>query len=423
MKPHTVIFLLTITCCITLHAQVDTIPPINKDSVISIKTDEDTLLRITNLNPYITLHVDSTLSYKLDINKDQHSYYWYLRNAPVGLKVNKDNGLLTFKAEKSYFLSGKLKYDMEYKVQLGVQKLTNAKERVDTFFTLVFYNTEIVPSQVKPTVSSTIYVDEGDTVSFTVECETGSFPVESVSTLTNVTIKDYTPVNQCGGKFIWSVPFDFVKETDSAKQRLMIVSFIGINKFFIRDTATVRIYVKDALNYPLRVKENEQAVKDVKLYILQLKYAFRELDRTVKRAKKSRTSFDLASGTSALGGTVFSTMSDPASKRTGTILPSVGVALIPVKEAVAPVKTAEQNSASMVRTSIRRLEYTLTETTLIGDHDPDILNKTKRLREELKQAQVQLIDVPVDTGELSETELNNYFNNPKVNRKYRTKRR
>jgi hypothetical protein len=53
------------------------------------------------------------------INKDQKNYYWYLKNSPVGLKINKDNGLLIFKAEKSYFLSGKLKYDAEYSVRTG----------------------------------------------------------------------------------------------------------------------------------------------------------------------------------------------------------------------------------------------------------------------------------------------------------------
>ena len=59
--------------------------------------DTDTTLRIRNLNPYFTLHVDSSLSYKLDINKDQSNYYWYLKNSPLGLRINKDNGLLTFK--------------------------------------------------------------------------------------------------------------------------------------------------------------------------------------------------------------------------------------------------------------------------------------------------------------------------------------
>src|SRR4051812_46256921 len=121
LKPfHAVIFLLTMTSS-GLYAQEDTIPlthkdtlpPIKKDSIV-VKVNEDTLLRITNLTPYITLHVDSTMSYKLDINKNQQEYYWFLRNAPVGLKISKDNGFLTFKAEKSYFLSGKLKYDTEY---------------------------------------------------------------------------------------------------------------------------------------------------------------------------------------------------------------------------------------------------------------------------------------------------------------------
>ena len=38
----------------------------------------------------------------------------------------------------------------------------------------------------------------------------------------------------------------------------------------------------------------------------------------------------------------------------------------------------------------------------------------------MKQIQVQLIDIPtLDTNNLSEEELNNYFNNPKVNKKYK----
>jgi len=40
-------------------------------------------------------------------------------NPPVGLKIDKDNGLLHFKADKAFFLSGRLKYDKEYKVILG----------------------------------------------------------------------------------------------------------------------------------------------------------------------------------------------------------------------------------------------------------------------------------------------------------------
>jgi len=397
--------------------QVDTLPlaqPV-------LPVNEDSILRITNLNPYITLHVDSTLSYKLDINKDPANYYWFLNNAPVGLKINKDDGLLTFKAEKNFFLSGKLKYDTEYKVRLGVQSLKDAKERFDTLFTLVFYNTEIVPSRVKPSVSTVLYVDEGDTINFRVQCEPGSFPIESISTLTNMPIKNYKSVKKCDEDFEWAIPFDFIKEGDTAKQRLLLISFIGVNKFFNRDTAIVKIYVRDALNYPFRVAEYNKLTKDVNFYILQLKYAFRELDKNVKKTKSTRTGFDLTAGTAALGGTILSTTAPAGSTNTaGKILPSVGVALVPVKEAVSPVKSYEQNSATQIRTSIKRLEYSLGDNSLTGERDPDILPKTQKLKNELKQTQIQLIDIPMlDTEGLSEQELNNYFNNPKVNKKYK----
>ena len=414
---HMLIGLFFVSSCGLSFGQTDTLPlpqPV-------LPVNEDSILRITNLNPYITLHVDSTLNYKLDINKDPVNYYWFLKNAPVGLKINKDDGLLTFKAEKSFFLSGKLKYDTEYKVSLGVQNLKDAKERFDTLFTLVFYNTEIVPSRVKPSVSNTLFVDEGDTISFRVQCEPGSFPVESISTLTNMPIKNYKSVKKCDDDFEWAIPFDFIKEGDTAKQRLLLVSFIGVNKFFNRDTAIVRIFVRDALNYPFRVAEYNKLIKDVNFYILQLKYAFRELDKNVKTTKSTRTGFDLTAGTAALGGTVLSTTAPAGSTNTaGKILPSIGVALVPVKEAVSPVKSYEQNSATQIRTSIKRLEYSMGDNSLTGERDPDILPKTQKLKNELKQTQIQLIDIPMlDTEGLSEQELNNYFNNPKVNKKYK----
>jgi len=64
----------------------------------------------------------------------------------------------------------------------------------------------------------------------------------------------------------------------------------------------------------------------------------------------------------------------------------------------------------------------LTDNTLIGERNPEIVQKTTKLKDELKQAQIQLIDVPVDiTNDMTEQELNNYFNSPKVNKKYRLK--
>ena len=395
------------------------ISPVYPDSV---KTNPDTLLRIRNLNPYFTLHVDSTLNYKLEINKDSSHYFWFLKNSPVGLKINKDNGLLTFKAEKSYFLSGKLRYDNEYKVTIGVQNLNNPKERIDTSFTILFFTTDIIPSKIKPSVSGTLFIEEGDTISFKVECETGSFPIEEITFFSNIPLKNYTLVKKCDDEFTWSPNYDFVKETDSAKQKLLILSFVGTTKFFAKDTGIVKIYVKDALNYPVALVDYNKIVKAMSVYILQLKFAFVQLDKKVKKTKNTRTSFDLTTATTALGGTIFSSAASSGAQNAGKILPGAGVALVPVKETVAPPLTAEQNSASLVRSSIKRMDYILRENALVGEKDMDIAKKTGKLKDELKQTQIQLIDIPIElTNTMTEEELNAYFNSPKVNKKYKLK--
>ena len=96
---------------------------------------------------------------------------------------------------------------------------------------------------------------------------------------------------------------------------------------------------------------------------------------------------------------------------------------MPIKEAVAPQKIYDQNQASLVRTSIKRLDYILRDNILLGERDADISRKTNKLREELKGVQVQLIDVPLElASSTNEQELNDYFNNPKVNKKYRTRK-
>ncbi|HSB92168.1 MAG TPA: hypothetical protein VLC28_03585, partial [Flavitalea sp.] len=181
---------------------VQPVAPVHSDTTISPvdsthPKNVDTVLRIKNLNPYFTLHVDSTLNYQMEINNDPSKYYWYLRNSPVGLRLNKDNGLLTFKVEKSFFLSGKLKYDTEYKVNIGVQNLDNPNEKVDTTFTILFYNTDIIQSKVKPSVTSTLTVDEGDTVNFKIQCENGSFPIENITFSSNLPLKNYSLVKNC----------------------------------------------------------------------------------------------------------------------------------------------------------------------------------------------------------------------------------
>lgn len=393
------------------------------DSVnANLKHEADSALRITNLNPYFSIHVDSMLSYQLSINKDDSRYYWYIKNSPAGLKINKDNGLLTFKAEKSYFMSGKLKYDQEYSVKLGVQSLVDPSEKVDTGFTLTFYNTDIVLPRVKPTVAGTLTVEEGQPVLFNVLCENGTFAIETILFTSSTPISNYNLVKKCDDEFAWTPPYDFVKETDPGKEKIVNLSFIGSSKFNSKDTAVVKLVVKDALNYPLAKQEYENVVTNIKSYILRLKYTFLQIDKRLKKTKTARATFDLTSATSALTGTILSTTGGESSKTAGKILPSVGVALVPVKEATSPNKTVEQNQASLIRSSIKRLEYMIFDYSLVGEKDPGIANKTNKLKDELKQSQMQLIDVPVDiTNNMTEEELNNYFNNPKVTKKYRLK--
>jgi hypothetical protein len=413
-------FLLFVLSVSTAKSQDTT----SVDTIIQHIPEEpvDSTLRIVNLIPYITLHVDSVLSYKLAINRDETKYYWYLKNSPIGLKINKDNGMLTFKAEKSFFLSGKLKYDEEYSVKLGVQNLANPKERVDTSFTLVFYNTDVVLPKLKPSVGSTLIAEEGETISFSIQCESGNFTIEDILFTSNISISNYKSVKHCGDEFSWTIPFDFVKETDTAKTKILNLSFVGSTpKFQIRDTANVRITVKDALNYPMAKQEYEVVVSNLRKHLMTLKYTFLQIDKKIRKTRGARTSFDLTSATSALTGTILSTSGGASAETAGKILPSAGVALVPVKEATAPNKVVEQNQASLIRSSIKRLEYMLYDYTLLGDRDPQILTKTAKLKEELKQSQMQLIDVPVDvtTEGMTEEELNKYFNNPKVNKKYR----
>jgi len=95
----------------------------------------------------------------------------------------------------------------------------------------------------------------------------------------------------------------------------------------------------------------------------------------------------------------------------------------PVKEATAPNKTTEQNQATLVRSSIKRLEYVLQDNTLIGEKDPELTQKMAKIKEELKQSQLQLIDVPIEmANNISEEELNRYFNSRKVSKKYNLKK-
>jgi cytochrome oxidase Cu insertion factor (SCO1/SenC/PrrC family) len=68
------------------------------------------------------------------------------------------------------------------------------------------------------------------------------------------------------------------------------------------------------------------------------------------------------------------------------------------------------------------LEYQLRENTLTSEKDPDIVKNINKLKDEMKQIQIQLIDVPVDeNNDMTEEQLNEYFNSNKVNKKYKLK--
>jgi hypothetical protein len=130
----------------------------------------------------------------------------------------------------------------------------------------------------------------------------------------------------------------------------------------------------------------------------------------------------VSASTLSLFGTILSTSATQSTKDVGKVLPSIGLTMVPVKEAVAPNKVQEQNTASQVRAAIKRLEYMQSENLLVGDRDPEIMAKMKRLRDEMKQTRVQLVDLPmVEFENVSASDVNDYFNSPRVNRKYRLK--
>jgi hypothetical protein len=155
-----------------------------------------------------------------------------------------------------------------------------------------------------------------------------------------------------------------------------------------------------------------------------LKLAFFVLSNEIERTKTNRTYFDIGSSSTAMIGTILSTSAQSnGAKNFGKVLPSLGLTLVPVKETVSPNKVQEQNIASQVRATIKRLDFMLSEYNLTGEKDIDILTKTKKLKDELKQSQLQLIDIPLVEFDprYTQEDAEKYFNNPKVNKKYRMK--
>jgi hypothetical protein len=277
---------------------------------------------------------------------------------------------------------------------------------------------------VKTGVLGTVYNEEGDTVRFRIQCETGSFPIEQINFNSNIPISVEKPITKCNDEFVWAIPFDFIKENDTTRLRTVVVQFIGSDKFHNKDTAIVRIGVKPGINYPQKYQEHQKISQEMYNYVQNLKLTFYVVSKNVKSNKSTRATFDIAGSSTALAGTVVSTTAtNPDVADIGKILPSIGLTLVPVKEAVAPAKIQEQNTAAQLRGITKRLEYLLSENALIGDRDPDVLTKTNKLRSELKTAQLQLIDLPTVEFEpgVNQAEADKYFNDPKVIKKYKLK--
>ena len=63
----------------------------------------------------------------------------------------------------------------------------------------------------------------------------------------------------------------------------------------------------------------------------------------------------------------------------------------------------------------------LSDNALVSEKDPEIIRKTQKIQDELNQVELQLIDVPVVEDSSDSKDLEDYFDNPKVNKKYRLK--
>ncbi|NBO58401.1 MAG: hypothetical protein EBU73_05610 [Chitinophagia bacterium] len=399
----------------------------SKDTVSNLaipRQEVESPLRIMNLSPFFSLQADSILTYDFKINKPIDQYFWYLKSAPIGLKIDKNSGILYFKADKNLFKSGRLKFDIPYKVEFGVQNLRNAADRIDTSFNLLFFSTEINITRLKPTVGNFVQLEEGDTIRFRIQCEEGSFPMEQITINANLPITNFKPVKTCNDEFQWTVPYDFIREGDTAKQKVLVLQFIGTDSHRNNDTASVRLYIKPGVNYPQKMLEYKLIADEMNKYIKDLKLAFFILSNEIEQTKKNRTYFDVGSSSTAMLGTILSTSAQSTgAKNFGKVLPSLGLTLVPVKEAVSPNKVQEQNVATQIRGTIKRLEFMLTEYGLVGEKDIEILTKTKKLKDELKQSQLQLIDLPLVEFDprYTQEDAEKYFNNPKVNKKYKMK--
>jgi hypothetical protein len=93
------------------------------------------------------------------------------------------------------------------------------------------------------------------------------------------------------------------------------------------------LVVRDALKLSLAKEEYNQVVRMCSA-IFTAQVHFLQLDKKLKKTKNRSYHFDLTSATTSLTGTDHSAIYKTSCK----ILPSVGLAMVPIKEASAPNK-------------------------------------------------------------------------------------
>ena len=68
-------------------------------------------------------------------------------------------------------------------------------------------------------MGSDLVIEEGDTLNFKLQCEEGSFPIESITYFSNFPIRSLTSITHCGDDFTWVAPYDFIKDDEKDKQK------------------------------------------------------------------------------------------------------------------------------------------------------------------------------------------------------------
>jgi hypothetical protein len=267
---------------------------------------------------------------------------------------------------------------------------------------------------------SPVTIGEGDKLSFSVMCENGNFPIDKILFSSSLTISNYKIPKGCDDVFEWTPSYDFVSDDDKTTEKTIDLFFIGTTKFNFSDTVKVRVIVKNGLNYENALKEYHEADSTTKIWVKQMKYTFINLDKKIRKTKGFRSAFDITTASSGVTSTVLATQEKTSSKNTAKVIPSIGAALVPVREASAPNNSTDQNQASTLRSNIKRLEYIMTENRLSEERDPSIISKTQALKKELRQSKNELLNVPTDWAEsINDAELNRKFNSKKIQKKYR----